>query len=226
MIWEITLIGLLAGVVGTGLGGLLASIFKKGVERYISFFMGLSGGVMLAVVVFDLMPEAMEKIGTIETVIAAFAGALITMLMKNKLDFRGNMASGYLIFVSILFHNLPEGLAIGSSFMSAKELGVAIAIIIGIHNVPEGLAMALGMVCNKMSMRKVLFLTMIAGVPMGIGSFFGACFGAAFTPLIGIFLAIAAGTMLYVVIEELFPASKSMYSIFGILIGTIIVKFI
>ena len=53
------------------------------------------------------------------------------------------MKAGYLIFISILLHNLPEGLAIGSSFMSTETLGMTLAIVIGIHNVPEGLAMAL-----------------------------------------------------------------------------------
>ena len=50
------------------------------------------------------------------------------------------MKTGYLIFISILLHNLPEGLAIGSSFMSTETLGMTLAIVIGIHNIPEGLA--------------------------------------------------------------------------------------
>ena len=63
MILRITLIGLMAGVLGTGLGGVLSGIFKKKVDKYIDFFMGLSGGIMLAVVVFDLMKEAIEQKG-------------------------------------------------------------------------------------------------------------------------------------------------------------------
>ena len=55
MILKITLIGLIAGVIGTGLGGVISALFKKNVDRYLDFFMGLAGGIMLAVVVFDLM---------------------------------------------------------------------------------------------------------------------------------------------------------------------------
>lgn len=188
--------------------------------------MGLSGGIMLAVVVFDLMKESMDKMGIINTVIFTFVGALITMYIKTKLDVSGNMASGYLIFISILLHNLPEGLAIGSSFMSTESLGITLAIVIGLHNIPEGLAMALGLVCNKMKLSKVILFTVIAGLPMGLGSFLGVYFGGVFTSLIGVFLATAGGTMMYVVLEEIFPHSKSVYCIIGFLLGTMIVNYI
>lgn len=84
MILKVTIIGLLAGVIGTGLGGVISAIFKREVDKYLSFFMGLSGGIMLAVVVFDLMKESMDKMGIINTVIFTFVGALITMYIKQN----------------------------------------------------------------------------------------------------------------------------------------------
>ena len=69
-------------------------------------------------------------------------------------------------------------------------------------------------------------ITIIAGIPMGIGSFLGAYFGGVFSSLIGVFLAIAAGTMMYVVLEEIFPKTRSMYSIIGFLVGMVIVNYI
>lgn len=226
MILRITLIGLLAGVIGTGLGGVISALFKKNVDRYLDFFMGLSGGIMLAVVVFDLMKESMNEMGVTHTVIFTFIGVLLTMFLKTKLDVSKDMKTGYLIFISILLHNLPEGLAIGSSFMSTEALGMTLAIIIGLHNIPEGLAMALSLVGSKMNISKVILFTIIAGLPMGLGSFLGAYFGSIFHSLIGVFLALAAGTMMYVVLEEIFPKSRSLYCIIGFLVGTIIVYYI
>lgn len=224
MILKITMIGLLAGVIGTGFGGIISAIFKKNVDKYLDFFMGLSGGIMLAVVTFDLMSESMDQMGVFYTVIFTFIGVLLTMYIKNRLDVSKDMKSGYLIFISILLHNLPEGLAIGSSFMSEESLGMTLAIVIGIHNIPEGLAMALGLVGSKMKISKIILFTVIAGIPMGIGSFLGAYFGGIFSSLIGVFLAIAAGTMMYVVLEEIFPKSRSLYCIIGFLVGTVIVN--
>lgn len=226
MILKVTIIGLLAGIIGTGLGGIISVIFKKEVGKYLNLFMGLSGGIMLAVVVFDLMKESMNNMGVINTVIFTFLGVLITMYIKSKMNLSGDMRFGYLIFISILLHNLPEGLAIGSSFMSTEKLGITLAIVIGLHNIPEGLAMALGLICSKMKVSKVILLTIVAGIPMGIGSFFGVYFGSLFSSLIGVFLATAAGTMMYVVLEEIFPKSRSIYCIIGFLLGTLIVNYI
>lgn len=226
MILKITLIGLIAGVIGTGFGGIISTFFKKEVHKYLSFFMGLSGGIMLAVVTFDLLKESMDAMGVINTVIFTMIGAYITKFIKEKLDVSSEMKTGYLIFLSILLHNLPEGLAIGSSFMSTENLGTTLAIVIGIHNIPEGLAMALSLTGTRMKTTKVIMMTLIAGIPMGVGSFLGAYFGSVFSSLIGVFLAIAAGTMMYVVLEEIFPESRSMYSITGFVIGMIIVNFI
>lgn len=223
MILKVTLIGLMAGVLGTGLGGVLSGIFKKSVDRYIDFFMGLSGGIMLAVVVFDLMKEAIELKGIWITVIATFMGVIVTMLIKENLKISEDQKSGYLIFISIMLHNLPEGLAIGSSFVSTQYLGLTLALVIGIHNIPEGLATALSLAGTKMKTSKIILYTVIAGIPMGIGSFLGVYFSGNFNSLIGVFLSIAAGTMLYVVLEEILPRTKNLFCIIGFLIGTIIV---
>ena len=185
--------------------------------------MGLSGGIMLAVVVFDLMKEAIELKGIWITVIATFMGVIVTMLIKENLKISEDQKSGYLIFISIMLHNLPEGLAIGSSFVSTQYLGLTLALVIGIHNIPEGLATALSLAGTKMKTSKIILYTVIAGIPMGIGSFLGVYFSGNFNSLIGVFLSIAAGTMLYVVLEEILPRTKNLFCIIGFLIGTIIV---
>ena len=226
MILKVTLIGLLAGVLGTGAGGILSAIFRKEVDRYLNFCMGLSGGIMLAVVVFDLMKEAMDTSGVLYTVLFTFMGVLLTMLIKIRLDFTGEMKSGYMIFISILLHNLPEGLAIGSSFISEEALGITLAIVIGLHNIPEGLATALSLAGARVPVKKIILFTFIAGLPMGLGSFLGVYFAGLFKSLIGLFLSLAAGTMLFVVLDEIMPKSKSLYSIIGFLTGTIIVYYI
>ena len=194
MILKVTLIGLLAGVLGTGAGGILSSIFRREVDRYLNFCMGLSGGIMLAVVVFDLMKESMDSSGVLFTVLFTFIGVLLTMFIKSRLDFTGEMQSGYLIFISILLHNIPEGLATALSLAGAR-----------------------------VSTKKIILFTFIAGIPMGIGSFLGVYFAGLFKSLIGLFLSLAAGTMLFVVLDEIMPKSKSLYSIIGFLTGTIIV---
>jgi len=55
---KVTLIGLVSGITGTGIGG-LAAFFVKGINRrFLSFILELSAGLMTSVVCFELVPEA------------------------------------------------------------------------------------------------------------------------------------------------------------------------
>ena len=195
MILKITLIGLIVGVIGTGIGGVLAVLFNEKASKYMSFFMGLSGGIMLSLVMFDLIEEAIEGIGIVYAVILIFLGALVTKYLKEKVKINGENASGYLMLTSIIMHNLPEGLAL-----------------------------ALGFICNKASGKRAVIMSMIAGLPIAIGCFIGSSFGEIFSAITGVLLSIAAGMMLYVVMDEMIPESKSIYTIIGVICGIMIVK--
>lgn len=224
LILKITLIGLIVGVIGTGIGGILAVLFNEKASKYMSFFMGLSGGIMLSLVMFDLIEEAIEGIGIVYAVILIFLGALVTKYLKEKVKINGENASGYLMLTSIIMHNLPEGLAIGTTFLAEPKRGIAMAAAIGMHNLPEGLALALGFICNKASGKRAVIMSMIAGLPIAIGCFIGSSFGEIFSAITGVLLSIAAGMMMYVVMDEMIPESKSIYTIIGVMLGLVIVK--
>lgn len=226
MIIKITLIGLIIGVIGTGIGGILAVIFNEKASKYMSFFMGLSGGIMLSIVAFDLVPEAIENISMVNSVGLILVGAILTKIIKEKVKINGENSSGYLMLISIIMHNLPEGLAIGTTFLAEPKRGIAMATAIGMHNLPEGLALALGFICNKASRKKAIIMSMIAGLPIAVGCFVGAAFGSIFVSITGILLSLAAGMMLYVVLDEMIPESKTIYTIIGFLIGIIIVNMV
>ena len=63
----------LAGVGGTGLGGLIGALLQKDSKRTVSLLLSFAGGVMLSVVCMDLAIEALEANMGVYTVIAAIA---------------------------------------------------------------------------------------------------------------------------------------------------------
>ena len=63
----------LAGVAGTGLGGLIGAMLQKDSKRTVSLLLSFAGGVMLSVVCFDLVTEAIETNVGIYIVIGAIA---------------------------------------------------------------------------------------------------------------------------------------------------------
>ncbi|MBR4875688.1 MAG: ZIP family metal transporter, partial [Clostridia bacterium] len=81
----------IAGVAGTGLGGLLGALLQKDSNRTVSLLLSFAGGVMLSVVSFDLVVEAIETNVGIGTVIASIAfGVVVIFILNHIIDMRTN----------------------------------------------------------------------------------------------------------------------------------------
>lgn len=236
-----TLIGFSVGIIGTGLGGLMAFVLNKPSKKILSGIIGLSGGLMLAIVAFELLPEAYLIGGVVGVTIGLSLGALLAALLDgyiSNLSYLRNKKShsyiktGILLGIGIAMHNFPEGLAIGSGYVAEAKLGFGLAIVIALHNMPEGVAMVTPMRVGGYSKVKAFLLTMIAGAPMGLGAYFGALMGEISYSLIGICLAFAGGTMLYITLGELIPKGKELdngkistvTAIIGFVLGVLISK--
>ena len=127
------------------------------------------------------------------------------------------------IALGIGFHNLSEGLAIGQS-AAGGELRLALVLVIGfgLHNATEGFGIV-GPMSGDVEMPSWRFLGvlgLIAGGPTFIGTLVGQSFQN--ETVFAAFLALAAGSILYVVIELLAVARKlghKEFTTWGILIG-------
>jgi ZIP family zinc transporter len=107
-----------------------------------------------------------------------------------------------LIAVGIGLHNLSEGLAIGQSAASG-ELGLAVMLVIGfaLHNATEGFGIVapLAAESDKPSWGLLGLLGLIGGGPTFLGTLVGQSFANEAVYLT--FLALAAGSILYVIVQ-------------------------
>ena len=131
-----------------------------------------------------------------------------------------------LIAVGIGLHNFAEGLAIGNSAASG-EIALAVLLIIGfgLHNATEGFGIVapLAAAGERPSWGYLTLLGLIGGGP----TFLGTLVGQRFTnDLVSIaFLALAAGSILYVVIELLAVGRRMAVkeiTTWGIVIGLLL----
>jgi len=234
-----TLIGFVVGILGTSLGAIIALLFVHDNKKILSIILSFTAGLILSIVTFDLIYEAIELSNIRMTSFGIFIGTIIVVFMENilyKLQINKNnnkfIKSGLLMALAIAIHNIPEGLAIGSGFMFTADMGFKLAIIISLHNLPEGIAMATPLKISGFKGIKIIIYSILAGIPTGIGAFFGTILGGISDSFIGLCFAIAAGTMLYVTCVELIPNCKDIHSTrlapvilcIGFIIGIIIIN--
>lgn len=74
-----TIMGLFFGTFGTTLGGILGVSIKKNSNKFLSFILSLASGLMMAVVCFDLIPEALG-ISNIFLTVAGIIMGIISMI--------------------------------------------------------------------------------------------------------------------------------------------------
>ena len=238
-ILKTTLIGLFFGTFGTTLGGILGVTIKKHSNKFLGSILSFASGLMMAIICFDLIPEAMEISNIVNVILGIVFGIFVMifcdLLVQKKFNNRvikeknsnSLLKTGIIVSIGLAIHNFPEGLAIGSGFGASIKLGLSLAIAICLHDIPEGISMAVPMKNGGMKASKVIYYVVLSGVTTGIGAFFGAIIGSISEQIIAICLSFAAGAMLYIVSGELIPESNKLYhgrmgaigNIIGFLLG-------
>ncbi len=158
--WLVVLITALAGIVGTGLGGLIGVLFTRNSEKIVSLLLSFAGGVMLCIVCLDLLTDALGQapgsVGHVFLVIGVtLAGYGIIYLLNALIDKKTNPEVRHIDKkhpktadqLSELIHSdhyeehKKEYEETGGQ-KSRRQLfvaGVVMAFAIGLHNFPEGM---------------------------------------------------------------------------------------
>ena len=153
----------LAGVGGTGLGGLIGALLQKDSKRTVSLLLSFAGGVMLSVVCFDLVTEAIETNVGIWIVVGAITfGVAATYFLNYLIDRKTNPEVPHIDEnhpktaddLDELIHSdhFREHHARNDSRLGLFVAGVVMACAIALHNVPEGMTIGASYASNHGAM--------------------------------------------------------------------------
>ena len=220
------LLGLYAGVIPVFIGLLWLPFVRSVGRRWTDFFLCLTIGLLIFLGVSALL-EAFETASLVPPAFQGNAlvllGTLGTLLVLTAIGrwrsgARGERSPLYvagLIALGIGLHNLGEGLAIGTSYASG-EIALGTFLVVGflLHNTTEGLGIVTPLAEERPSLRSLILLGAVAGVPTILGAWVG---GFTYSPIwTTLFLAIGAGAIAQVVYElwRMFSrrTSSAMYS--------------
>ena len=146
---------LLVSIAGlsTGIGSFIAYFIRKPKLGFLSFILGLSGGVMTYVSFVELLPQAIEAVGEVWGVIVFFIGVGFMFLLDQVIPEVEHNPHHIVVTVEEEQSEQNQHLMVtksnedsSKSAISEKgkkglmKTGIVTALAIAIHNFPEGLA--------------------------------------------------------------------------------------
>lgn len=207
-------------VLFTAFGGLLALRAK---DRF-HLVLGLSAGLLLGLVGFDLLPEVFHEsteTGGVPTVsIAILGGFLLLHILERRFGGHepvdseyghshdhGSIAGGIGAF-AMAGHVFLDGAALGLAFKVSTELGFAVFIALLVHAFSDGLNTVSMLIKNGNWQTKSKFLLVIDA----IARISGAAIGTYVTfegNFIILYLALFSGMIIYLATSHILPEAHS-----------------
>ena len=228
-------IGLLIPFFGTVLGsGMVIFMKDKMDQRVEKALLGFASGVMIAASIWSLLLPSIEMseqqgvIGWIPAAVGFMLGILFLLLLDTvvphlhlETDQPEGMPASFkkttMLVLAVTLHNIPEGMAVGVVFAGvlAGNTGISLAgafalsIGIAIQNFPEGAIISMPLKSEGLSKTRAFLDGAASGVVEPIAALLTILLTGLITPVLPYLLSFAAGSMIYVVVEELIPESQA-----------------
>ncbi|MFX1508128.1 MAG: ZIP family metal transporter [Promethearchaeota archaeon] len=209
-------------------------------SHYVNSF---AAGLIIALVFFHLMPEAVE-LSELAFYPALFIGFFAFFLLENfvvihsgseihycldegedGIGVHHSSRIGVMAFSGLAFHSLIDGIIIGVGFEISTEIGFLAAIAVILHEMPEGVTSFA--IINEVMPNKAKILSIIVAIATPIGALFSLLFlGNLTESLIGILLALAAGTFIYVAASDLIPQThekNNLQNLIAFIVGALFI---
>ncbi len=247
--WKLVL-ALVIPFLGTMLGSAMVFLLKKELNtKLLKVLLGFASGVMIAASIWSLLEPAINSFGDNDYLkwLAPSIGFIVGILFLLFLDVvtphthldateegpnKAKLSKTSKMLLAVTIHNIPEGLAVGVllagviSGTISEGAALTLAIGIAIQNFPEGAIISMPLKSEGMSKPKAFLYGTLSGIVEPIGAILTIALTNLVVPILPYFLSFAAGSMIYVVVEELIPESQngehSNIGTIGVAIGFII----
>ena len=166
----------IAGIGGTGLGGIIGALFKKDSNKTASLLLSFAAGVMIAIVCFDLILSALDtKTGVYTVCIGICIGIALVYLLNLFIDRATNHEVSHIdkahpetaddLDELIHSNHLSVHIRKHDDNVSLFVAGVIMACAIALHNLPEGMTIGASFAnTNGLMQGSALVLSVLIGL--------------------------------------------------------------
>ncbi|HSX15397.1 MAG TPA: ZIP family metal transporter [Candidatus Saccharimonadales bacterium] len=187
--------------------------------------LGLTAGVVIGVVAFDLLPEIFKSVGhgvsAREAMLALVVGFLLFHIIEKSILIHHSQEHDYEVHhhqhvgvasaLALSGHSFLDGLGIGLAFQAGTGVGIAVAIAVIAHDFADGLNTVTLMLVNNNNRRKALGMLFVDALAPVFGAIVGTVVNISEGGLT-LYLGFFAGFLLYIGASEILPEAHSKHS--------------
>ena len=198
--------------VATLIGVMLVFYQEKWARANSIYLLSFAAGIMLATALVHISPESL-KLNEKGAAIAILAGILVFYLLQTFMMFHSHEEGqeihqiGILALIGLTFHSLLDGVAIVAGFEAGIGLLMTLAVLL--HELPEGVMTTGILLHSGMKRGKIFAYSTLVAVATPIGAIISRFILSGISEeIIGILLALAGGSFIYVAAVELIPETQ------------------
>lgn len=182
----LVVLALVAGVVGTGIGGVIGVLLKDKGNKVMGRVLSFAGGVMVGIVAFEMIPEAVSETivdgqkwsGVIIAVTSIVVGMVVIFGLNKLLDKLENIRETHRQPAELHHETAILEVKSGKSENCFKEgsdvrkcmfkAGLIMLVAIALHNFPEGMAIGASGLANTSAGILVAGIIAVHNIPEGM----------------------------------------------------------
>lgn len=233
-----------AASIAAMVGGITAIRTKK----YLNIALAFTGGLVLGLVTFDLLPEIFDisqsqNLDTVWPMVAMAFGFLafnffekfIPVHEANEDDYSPHIHPrlGIARAVALSGHSFLDGLSIGVAFQASRSVGIAVSLAVIGHRFADGFDTTTFMLFHKNKLTHIKrWLSLVVLMPV-IGGAVSLVYDFSETSL-ALYLGFFAGLIMYICSSNLLPQAhskkytlkSSFLTIVGVLFMFVVTRFV
>ena len=201
--------------LSTIVGTILVILKERWVLQHSHYVNSFAAGLILGITFFHLFPESLEL--SENALLFIFIGFLFFYLLENVMVLHSGSeihftaksnpqhTKGMVMFSGLFFHSLLDGIIIGVGFEVNPKVGLLTSLGVILHELPEG-ATTFSLLINSIKEKTALKLSITVALATPLGALISITFiGGLSESVVGLLLAIAGGSFLYIAASDLIP---------------------
>ena len=235
--------------ISAGILSLVVAVILIHSETWAKYLIKLgtpfAAGVLLMAAFMDLLPHGLEEQGT--NVLNGTLGSILLFFLIEK-GFRNfhhhheedlrtnrNPAQGWLFLIGDIFHNVVDGIALGSAFLISTGTGTIATIALVSHDIPLEVGEFGMQLRSGFTRKQTITRNLLSSSTVLVGAVIAFQFGSVITLPMGYLYGGIAGFFIYIALSDIVPTIHSSESrrfglqtaflILGLLFGLAVATF-